>query len=66
MDEAIKYLNKDGEAHATVIVLAPLSDEVYIRQGDLHNTMQRGIAGIIIITQGNYFNFIYYCSGAPS
>ena len=29
------------KAHATVIVLAPLSDEVYIR-GDLHNTMERG------------------------
>jgi hypothetical protein len=42
VDEAMKYLNENREARATVIVLAPLSDEVYIRQGDLHNTMQRG------------------------
>ena len=34
--------HSEARAHATVIVLAPLSDEVYIR-GDLHNTMQRGM-----------------------
>ena len=38
----MKYLKENSEARGTVIVLAPLSDEVYIRQGNLHNTMQRG------------------------
>ena len=38
----MKYLKEDSEVRGTVIVLAPLSDEVYIRQGNLHNTMQRG------------------------
>jgi hypothetical protein len=47
--EAMKYLDENSKACGTVIVLAPLSDEVYIRQGNLHNTMQRGTIIIAVI-----------------